>query len=52
MEHCASWNCPVVLVNCMWVIASVMIDGNSGMPDLLPLLGQDAESIHDWLKSA
>lgn len=22
------------------------------MPDLLPLLGQDRESIHDWLKGA
>lgn len=24
----------------------------SGMPDLLPLLGQDCESIHNWLKGA
>lgn len=30
---------------------SVMNEG-SGMPDLLPLLGQDGESIHDWLKGA
>ena len=24
----------------------------SGMPDLLPQLGQDGKSIHDWLKGA
>ena len=29
-----------------------MNDEGSGMPDLLPLLGQDGESIHDWLKGA
>lgn len=30
----------------------IMNDEGSGMPDLLPLLGQNGESIHNWLKCA